>query len=241
VDSANPNPNQALTTAGDRPATALAQPAFDCWNQIGVTGDGSCVELARLIHCRNCPVYAAAGARMLDRAAPADYRRHWTEQVARQKERFKPGKISVVIFRVGPAWLALSTLAFQEVAEKRRIHSLPHRRHGSLLGVTNVRGELLVCISLGRLLGDERQSRVEKPRLAYDRLVVAEWQGSRMTFPVDEIHGVHRCHPEEIEDVPATLARASVNFTRGLLPWQGRKVGCLDVETVFSAMNRSLA
>ncbi len=34
----------------------------DCWNRIGVRGDGSCPELKRHIHCRNCPVYSAAAA-----------------------------------------------------------------------------------------------------------------------------------------------------------------------------------
>ena len=34
----------------------------DCWNKIGVRGDGSCPELARHVHCRNCPVYSASAA-----------------------------------------------------------------------------------------------------------------------------------------------------------------------------------
>jgi Magnesium chelatase, subunit ChlI len=37
----------------------------DCWNQIGVFGDGTCPELAKVIHCRNCPVYAAGGRSLL--------------------------------------------------------------------------------------------------------------------------------------------------------------------------------
>ena len=35
----------------------------------------------------------------------------------------------------------------------RLIHSLPHRRQGIVLGLVNVRGELLICVSLARLLG----------------------------------------------------------------------------------------
>ena len=34
--------------------------AGDCWNKIGVSGDLSCPELNTHIHCRNCPVFAAA-------------------------------------------------------------------------------------------------------------------------------------------------------------------------------------
>ncbi len=34
----------------------------DCWNRIGVRGDRSCPKLAEHIHCRNCPVHAAAAS-----------------------------------------------------------------------------------------------------------------------------------------------------------------------------------
>ena len=38
-----------------------------CWNEIGVQGNGSCPELRKVIHCRNCPVYSKAGVQLLDR------------------------------------------------------------------------------------------------------------------------------------------------------------------------------
>ena len=36
-----------------------------CWNQIGVQGDATCPELPKVVHCRNCPVYAAGGRALL--------------------------------------------------------------------------------------------------------------------------------------------------------------------------------
>ena len=212
----------------------------DCWNQIGVAGDGSCAQLPKVGHCRNCPVYAAAGAQLLDRVPPPDYRREWTEHFSREKNRATPGKNSVVIFRLGAEWLALPTRSFQEVAERRRVHSLPHRRHGVVLGLINVRGELLICVSLGRLLGIDRGTGADKSPAIHHRLVVAEWQGNVLAFPVDEIHGIHRYHAEELKPAPATVAKANASFTFGLLAWQDQMVGCLDAELVFATLNRSL-
>ena len=103
-------------------------PIHDCWNLIGVGGNGTCRELARYIHCRNCPVYSAAGVQLLDRALPADYRRERAEHYAQSKKITKPARLSVVIFRLGLEWLALPTGAFAEVAERRALHTLPHRR-----------------------------------------------------------------------------------------------------------------
>ncbi len=44
----------------------------DCWNRIGVNGDRSCPELTSFVHCRNCPVFAAAARSFFDRPAPED-------------------------------------------------------------------------------------------------------------------------------------------------------------------------
>src|SRR5436190_11950312 len=77
-----------------------------CWNEIGVYGNGECAELAAHIHCRNCPVYASAGARLLDRPLPADYRRECSQHFALQKKAVTPGRISAVLFRLNSEWLA---------------------------------------------------------------------------------------------------------------------------------------
>lgn len=213
---------------------------YDCWHKIGVNGDGTCRELEQFIHCRNCPVYSSAGTRLLDRDLPANYRREWTELFSRKKPIAVPGKVSIVIFRIDTEWLALPIPVFQEVVEQRSIHSLPHRRQGIVLGLTNIRGELLICVSVGRLLGLEREVKKEKPRTIYDRLLVVQWNSSRLVFPVDEVHGLHRYHPDELKEVPATLAKNAANYGRGILSWSGKSVGCLDEELLFYALNRSL-
>jgi chemotaxis-related protein WspD len=222
--------NQKVTATSSFPEVAE-----DCWNKIGVMGDRTCSELERVIHCRNCSVYSTAGQQLLDRDLPADYRRDWSELLSREKESRSQNKTSVIIFRIGEEWLALPTRVFQEVTQGRPIHSLPHRQHEVVLGVINVRGELLVCVCLGRLLGIKRDD-----DLPPNRLVVAEWQGSILTFPVDEIHGVHRYSREELKEAPATLARANASFTLGMLAWQDKMAGCLDENLVFSMLNRSL-
>src|SRR5438067_7911072 len=161
-----------------------------CWSEIGVHGDGSCPELQKFIHCRNCPVYSNAGVQLLNRPLPPDYRREWTEHFARRKKTAAPAKISAIVFRLESEWLALATQAFQEVAERRRVHSLPHRRLGLVMGLVNIRGELLICVSLSRLLGLDKKRAGETRRGLFERLLVVNWDGSRLTFPVDEVHGI---------------------------------------------------
>jgi chemotaxis-related protein WspD len=230
-------------TAPHLPANALQ----DCWNQIGVWGDGSCPKLAEVAHCRNCPVYSAAAAQLLQGETPADYLHEWAERLARPRPPAEaPETQAALIFRLGVEWLALSAAVFQEVAEMRPVHSLPHRRGRVLKGLVNVRGELIVCVSLGGLLGlgepamDAMNGQRPERRGACERLLVVSAEGGRLAFPVSEVHGIQRFAPAQLQAVPATVALASAHYTRGILPWEGRSVGCLDDKALFHTLNRSL-
>jgi chemotaxis-related protein WspD len=196
--------------------------------------------LKKFVHCRNCPVYSNAGAQLLNRPVPVDYRREWTEHFAGRKKTAAPAKISAVLFRLESEWLALATQAFQEVAERRRVHSLPHRRLSLVMGLVNIRGELLICVSLARLLGLEHNASNESDRGMFERLLVVNWEGSRVVFPVNEIHGIVRFEAQHLKEPPATVAKSGASFTQGILPWQGRAVGFLNAGGLFPTLDRSL-
>lgn len=233
------------SAAADAPSPPLpngqAVERYACWNEIGVHGDGSCRELQKFIRCRNCPVYASAGVRLLDRPLPPEYRREWTEHFAQEKQPATPRRNSAVLFRIHAEWLALPTQAFQEVAERRLVHSLPHRRQGIVLGLVNIRGELLICVSLGHFLGLEKILPHEALRRTHERLLVADWDGHRFVFPVDEIRGIHRFETQELKAPPATLVKSNVSYIQSVLRWQERAVGFLDAELLFSSLNRSFS
>jgi chemotaxis-related protein WspD len=214
----------------------------DCWNKIGVRGDSSCPELEKYIHCRNCPVYSTAAVELLDTDPPANYLSLWSRQIAQKKQVKDLDTHSAVIFRIGTEWLALPTPVFNEVAELRTIHSLPHLRSGIMLGVANVRGELLTCVSLGRLLNLEKADapKQAKHSTVHSRLLVISQENQRLVFPVNEVHGIHRYRPGELKAVPATVAKATATYTKAMLPWKDKTVGCLDDQLLFYTLNRSL-
>jgi chemotaxis-related protein WspD len=212
-----------------------------CWNEVGVYGAKSCPELKHFVHCRNCPVYSAAGVNLLEQTLPVRYREERTAQYAVQKPYREPSRSSVVIFRLGAEWLALPTWILQEVAEYRPIHSLPHRRGGVVLGLANIRGELMLCISLARLLGLTEPGGYDQARNGYHRLLVLNWQHISGALPVHEVLGPQRIHPETLKTPPATLAHGKPAFTRNVFYWENRAVGLLDPERVLSALNGNLA
>jgi chemotaxis-related protein WspD len=197
----------------------------------------------RYVHCRNCPVYSAAAADLLDAEPPADYIASWTAQIRQEKRLTERAATSVLIFRIGMEWLALPAITLTEIASVRAIHSIPHRRNGTVLGLANIRGELLVCFSLRDILSVEAaaEGQAGTQRAQAARLLVIQRDGSRAVCPVDEIHGIERFFARDLEPVPATVARAAATYTRAVLSWQGRTVGLLDEELLFHVMNRSVA
>ena len=214
----------------------------DCWNRIGVCGDGSCPTLPQYVHCRNCPVYSAGAATLLDADVPASYFAEQTAYFAESARATDKGETrSVVIFRVASEWLALPTPVVIEVANRLPIHSLPHRPNGVVLGLASVRGELLVCVSLLQVVGGQPAAPTIHGRDAvYERLLVVRREAVHVVCPVDEVHGIHYFHPSELKAVPTTVAKAAITYSTALLPWKGRSVGTLDDQLLFYTLKRSL-
>lgn len=210
-----------------------------CWKVIGTSGDSSCPKLPLRGHCRNCSEYASAGRSLFDRNIPDDYLLQWTEIIAREKESESSDLISVIVFRVKSEWLALKTMHFQEITENRRVHSVPRRTNKIFKGLVNVGGELLLCVSAADVLGlvDEPEARDEKNK--YRRMVVVRHAGRRFVFAVEEVLGVYRIAPRQLQKTPATISKSSVAFTRGIFNLEDTNVGFLDEQAFFNALSFS--
>ena len=214
----------------------------DCWKKIGVWGNRECGELKKVIHCRNCIVYSSAAAQLLGAELPQDYLERWTTHFATEQKVESRQMQAALIFRIGAEWLALSPTNFQEIAEGCPIHSVPRGRSNTLLGLANIRGELLVCVALDRVLGLEKMvpEKSSSKRAHYRRMVVAGREGSRFVFPVEEVHGIHWFNPNELKAVPSTVAKAQATYIRGILLWQDKSVGSLDDQLLFNMLDGSL-
>jgi chemotaxis-related protein WspD len=185
-----------------------------------------------------------SAARLFDREVPEEYLRQWTTHVAAEKKVADVGTTSVLIFRIGSEWLGLPSQLFQEVIGECVVRRLPHHRGGILSGLVNVRGEFLLCVALGTLLGLEEAAPAQQPDkpTARGRLLTCNHNGDRLAFLADDVDGVYRHHPRDLREIPATLTKPKAgSCIVGILPWKDRTVGCLDAELLFSALNRGLA
>ncbi|MGE0083940.1 MAG: chemotaxis protein CheW [Desulfococcaceae bacterium] len=214
----------------------------NCWKIIGVFSrkKARCPRLTEVIHCRNCERFIYAGRNLLERDLPEAYREEWTGIIAAGKESEAPGTVSVVIFRVGQEWLALHTRLFREVVDPQKFHTLPHRKNPVLLGLVNVHGEIQLCISLKDLLDIREKSEDSREKKGYRRMMVVASEGKQWVFPVEEIHGIYRIHPDSFQNTPVTVAKSRFSFTRNIFCWENMNVALLDDELLFASLKRSL-
>jgi chemotaxis-related protein WspD len=215
-----------------------AQAIDDCWNRIGIHGDRSCPLLIEHIHCRNCPVYSAAATTLLDRYALT---RGDQDHVQSTDLQVKTKTRSILVFRLGEEWLGFPTRCLVEIAPLQAIHSLPHQRSRALLGVANVRGALVACLSLVELLGlDATVAPAQSSRIMPRMLIVAA-EGGPVVVPVDEVHGIHAIEEHLLDSASTSGTHANARFTRGVLQWKDYSLRLLDEDQLLSAVNRSLS
>lgn len=216
----------------------------ECWNQIGIGGDRSCPELETYIHCRNCPVHARAARAFFDRPAPEGYLAEWTDLLALEKQAGDGDHVGVLIFRLHDEWLALAAKALAEVTDPRPVHRIPHRSNAILEGLVNIRGQLLLCVSLHGLLSIDPTAppsrggteAAEGGRESIPKLVVMGQKAERWAFLADEVRSVHRIPHDDLRGLPSTLARAAHRYSRAVFTWRDRSVGLLDDTLVLAGL-----
>jgi chemotaxis-related protein WspD len=214
----------------------------DCWNKIGVQGSKTCPELSRYIHCRNCPVFEKNAQLLLDREAPPGYVEEWTEFLAQGKQAEIRDTEVVMVFRIGAEWLALPAALCVEIISVRPLRPIPHHANRILQGIVSVRGEMHLCFSLAELLALDTGAPAVEARSgkSIPRLIVARQDRFGAVFPVDEVMGLQRYAPDAVRAVPATVAHAVPQFSRGLLAADGRDIGLLDENLIFHALEQVL-
>jgi chemotaxis-related protein WspD len=210
-----------------------------CWSRIGVRGDKSCPQLPQHSHCSHCPSYRRAGRAILDaRSLDEVYGESTLTPAPLAADDTDTPTQAIMTFRLGTEDFALPLAVCREVIEARAIHSLPHRRRGVVLGLANVRGTLLICLSLGAIL---RVTTKAAGQGATARLLVIEADAGPLAILVDEVCGVHRYRTADLQSAPATLAQGGHRgHAIGVLTLDQRTLGVLDTQRLLQTIDRAL-
>jgi chemotaxis-related protein WspD len=184
----------------------------------------------------------APAIKLLDREISEDSLREWTSHIAAKKHNLERDSNSAVVFRIGTEWFALPTEVFEEGTEKCTVRTLPGRSRAVPRGIANVRGELVLCIALGALLGIENGADFRGDNRRGTQLLICNTKEGRFAFRVAEIEGVVRYKPDDLRPAPVALAKAaSGTYVCAVLPKKDKTIGWLDYDLLVSTLNRGLS
>lgn len=212
-----------------------------CWAKIGVSGDNTCPKLKEVVHCRNCEVFSLAARQFFRRPAPNGYREEWAKRAAEPPPIEDRTELSVIVFRLSTEWLAIDTEYLAETTDPQPVHRVPHRRHPAFRGLVNIRGRLLLCASLEKLIGVEASDKPE-PILGYHvavghpRMVVLSRGSQTWVVESPEVVGVTHAPRSKLQASPAGNDTAAGGLCRALLPWDHRTAAVLCPDRLFTAL-----
>lgn len=197
-----------------------------------------------------------ASACLLQRPMSAEYLAEQTDQLATSLPQTSAGAtLSAMIFRLGREWFALPAGLCVQVLPPVPAHSLPHRSNSTLLGVVNVRGQMLLKVSLMDILGlsdraavsyapgspetpTERAKGKIYPRMMVVKKSNGEGESDVWVFEVDELDGIHAIWHDQIEAVAAGIKTDAIACTSKVFVWQGHRVNFLDDGQLFDALRQ---
>lgn len=215
-----------------------------CWRRIGVWGNqkSRCDELERVIHCRNCDVFAQAAREVFERRLQ-DLSPVATQAVDAIPDRAK-GDGACLPFRVGNIWLGLPTSSVVAIADRAPTHSIPHRQDDVVQGLVPVNGEIVIAISLLALMAQGQAVPSElATRGVYARRVVMAARGRRVAFDVDEVRGVQRFFRVQLSDPSRYCDPVLASLVEGMIELDGaagQMAGVLDMRAFLDALDRVL-
>ena len=135
--------------------------------------------------------------------------------------------VELASFFVGEALCGMDILKVQEInklIEMTRVPQAPEY----VLGILNLRGEIVTIIDLGKKLGLKSTELSEKTRN-----IIVNSNGEHIGLMVEQISDVVQAKFEKIEAPPANIGGVQGKYFTGVLKTKDRLIGILDVGKVL--------
>ena len=139
--------------------------------------------------------------------------------------------VELASFYVGEALCGMDILKVQEInklIEMTRVPQAPEY----VLGILNLRGEIVTIIDLGKKLGLKSTELNDKTRN-----IIVNSNGEHIGLMVEQISDVIQVEWEKVEPPPANISDVQGKYFTGVFKTADRLIGILDVEKVLKEEN----
>ncbi|WCN39727.1 chemotaxis protein [Aneurinibacillus uraniidurans] len=134
-------------------------------------------------------------------------------------------ELEIIEFGIGGDTFGINVIKVREVINPVPVTRTP-KIHPHVMGIIQLRGEVLSVINLAQALGYPPSDHPEQ-----DKLIIAELNQMKVAFYVHSVSRIHRISWEQIEK-PSELARGVENSTTGVVKMGERFILLLDFEKI---------
>lgn len=127
-----------------------------------------------------------------------------------------------IIFHVGPEEYGMDVQVVTAIEPMMDIVPVPNAP-ACVLGLMNLRGEVIPVYSLRKRFGLEEQNDAAK-----NKLIVARYDGKSIAFKVDEVLEMQDFEEDSVSDTPKIAKTAKTAYVRGVANKQGKLVLLLN-------------
>lgn len=136
--------------------------------------------------------------------------------------------VELATFYVGDALCGMDILKVQEINKLMQMTKVP-QAPDYVLGILNLRGQIVTILDLGRKLGLGQTNITDDPRN-----IIVNSSGSHVGMLVRKISDVVTADMDKIELAPANMSGIQGEFFTGVYKTDDNLIGILDVEKVLS-------
>ncbi len=141
--------------------------------------------------------------------------------------------IELSTFLVGDALCGMNILTIQEINKLIDMTTVP-QAPSYVLGILNLRGQIITSIDLGKKLGLGETDMSEDPRN-----IIVNSKGEHIGLMVRKISDVVQADKEKFEPPPSNMGGIQGEFFTGVYKTDTKLIGILDVEKVLKMGEKS--
>lgn len=136
--------------------------------------------------------------------------------------------VELATFYVGEALCGMDILKVQEINKLMTMTKVP-QAPDYVLGILNLRGQIVTIIDLGKKLGLGETDVSADPRN-----IIVNSSGSYVGLLVKKISDVVTADLDKLEAAPANMSGIQGDFFTGVYKTQANLIGILDIDKVLS-------
>lgn len=148
-----------------------------------------------------------------------------------EKTEMNGRHLELATFLVGDALCGMDILKIQEINKHIEMTRVP-QAPDYVMGILNLRGEIVTIIDLGKKLGLKSTDLGDNTRN-----IIVNSNGEHIGLMVEQIRDVVQADQEKTEASPANIGGVQGKFFTGVLKTENRLIGILDVDKVLEEEN----